>query len=391
VTPIDDRDPLGPSAGAGTLPEAQRLGADAPDTGVALWAIVFAGGIGSRFWPLSTPDRPKPLLALVSDRTLIEDTVGRLQPDIPPERVLILTSRDIAPAIRSVTAEVPEENVLVEPRPLGTAAALAWAAQELVQRAGPGAIACAVHADLAITFPDEFRRTVRRAAAYAAREQALVSIGIPATRAETGFGYVLPGAPLDLDVPLTAGGVAETRGYIEKPSEMEARQRIVDGALWHGGVLIGTAGIFLEQLAEHCVEVRDGLDPLRRGNLPGFVGMVRATSLERGLLERSARLLVVRGEFGWDDVGTWAALRRARELDDDGNGASGDVRFVDAESNVVHAGHGRVVLYGVNRMLVVTLDGLTFVTTLDRATDLNRLLDQLPGSMRIHPAGPPRA
>jgi mannose-1-phosphate guanylyltransferase len=232
---------------------------------------------------------------------------------------------------------------------------------------------------------------VRRAAAYAAREQALVSIGIPATRAETGFGYLLPGAPLDLDVPLTAGGVAETRGYIEKPSEMEARQRITEGALWHGGVLIGAAGIFLDQLAQHCVEVRDGLDPLQRGNLPGFVGMVRATSLERGLLERSDRLLVVRGEFGWDDLGTWAALRRARELDDDGNGASGDVRFVDAESNVVHAGHGRVVLYGVNRMLVVTLDGLTFVTTLDRATDLNRLLDQLPGSMRIHPAGPPRA
>ncbi|MFM8302240.1 MAG: sugar phosphate nucleotidyltransferase, partial [Gemmatimonadota bacterium] len=135
MTPIDDLDPLGPSAGAGTLPEEQRLATGAPDTGVALWAIVFAGGIGSRFWPLSTPDRPKPLLALVSDRTLIEDTVGRLQPDIPPERVLILTSRDIAPAIRSVTAEVPEENVLVEPRPLGTAAALAWAAQELVQRA----------------------------------------------------------------------------------------------------------------------------------------------------------------------------------------------------------------------------------------------------------------
>ena len=133
------------------------------------------------------------------------------------------------------------------------------------------------------------------------------------------------------------------------------------------------------------------LDPLRRGNLPGFVGMVRATSLERGLLERTDRLLVLPGEFGWDDVGTWAALRRARELDDDGNGASGDVRFVDAESNVVHAGHGRVVIYGVHRLLVVTLDGLTFVTTLERATDLNRLLDQLPGSMRIHPAGPPRA
>ena len=144
-----------PSTGSatGTLPAEQPLIAGEPETDVALWAVIFAGGIGSRFWPLSTPVRPKPLLALVSDQPLIEDAVGRLQPTIPPERVLILTSRDIAPAIRSVTKDVPEENVLVEPRPLGTAAALAWAAQELSRRAGPSAMLVAVHADLAVDFP----------------------------------------------------------------------------------------------------------------------------------------------------------------------------------------------------------------------------------------------
>lgn len=377
--------------GVGTLPEEQRAAVDEPETDVALWGVIFAGGIGSRFWPLSTPARPKPLLALVSEQTLIEDAVGRLQPTIPPERVLILTSRDIAPAIRSVTKEVPEENVLVEPRPLGTAAALAWAAQELVRRAGPSAICCAVHADLAIDYPEEFRRTLRRAAAYSARERSLVSVGIRPSRPETGFGYVMPGLALDIDTPLTRGGVAMTRGYVEKPSEAEAESRIEDGALWHGGILVGAAETILQELRTHTPEVRDALDALAAGNLPGFVGMVRATSLERGLLERTDRLLVLLGEFGWDDVGTWASLRRARELDDDGNGASGTVHFVDADCNVVHAGHGQVVMYGVSRMLVVTLDGLTFVTTLERAADINTLLDALPGSMRINPTGPPRA
>ena len=375
---------------AGTLPTEQPVFLGEPETDVALWAVIFAGGIGSRFWPLSTPERPKPLLALVSDRTLIEDAVGRLQPAIPPERVLILTSRDIAPAIRTVTKDVPEENVLVEPRPLGTAAALAWASQELVRRAGPSAMMCAVHADLAVDFPEEYRRTLRRAAAYAARERALVSIGIRPTRPETGFGYVMAGPPLDSDAPLARGGAATTLGYIEKPSMAEAEARIADGALWHGGVVVGAAGVFLQELRRHCTEVRDALDPLAAGNLPGFVGFVRATSLERGLLERTDRLLVLQGDFGWDDVGTWASLRRARELDDDGNGAFGDVTFVDADCNVVHSGHGSVVMYGVSRMLVVTLNGLTFVTTLDRASDLNRLLDALPGSMRIHPTGLPR-
>lgn len=377
----------GPESGtaAGTLPAEQMAAVDEPETDVALWAVIFAGGIGSRFWPLSTPARPKPLLALVSEQTLIEDAVGRLQPAIPPERVLILTSRDIAPAIRSVTTDVPEENVLVEPRPLGTAAALAWAAQELTRRAGPSAICCAIHADLAIDFPAEFRRTLRRAADYSARERALVSIGIRPSRPETGFGYVMPGLALDIDTPLERGGAAMTRGYVEKPSEAEAESRIEDGALWHGGILVGAAGTILQEMRTHTVEVRDALDALASGNLPAFVGMVRATSLERGLLERTDRLLVLLGEFGWDDVGTWASLRRARELDDDGNGASGHVHFVDADCNVVHAGHGQVVMYGVSRMLVVTLDGLTFVTTLDRAADINTLLDALPGSMRINP------
>ncbi len=380
----------GSGSAAGTLPQEHPLTAGEPETDVALWAVVFAGGIGSRFWPLSTPARPKPVLALVSEQTLIEDAVGRLQPAVPPERVLILTSRDIAPAIRAVTRDVPEANVLVEPRPLGTAAALAWAAQELQRRAGPSAMFCAVHADLAVDFPEEYRRTLRRAAAYAARERALVSIGIRPSRPETGFGYVMPGAALDADAPLHKGGAAVTRGYVEKPSEAEAESRIEDGALWHGGILVGDAQTVLAQLRQHTPEVRDALDPLANGNLPGFVGMVRATSLERGLLERTDRLLVMLGDFGWDDVGTWASLRRARELDDDGNGASGPVHFIDADCNVVHAERGTVVLYGVSKMLVVTLDGLTFVTTLDRASDLNPLLARLPGSMRINPAGPPR-
>ena len=388
----DDFSTGGPAEGTavGTLPTEQPVFASEPETDVALWAVIFAGGIGSRFWPLSTPARPKPLLALVSEQTLIEDAVGRLQPTVPPGRVLILTSRDIAPAIRSVTKDVPEENVLVEPRPLGTAAALAWAAQEISRRAGPSAIFVAVHADLAVDYPEAYRRTLRRAAAYAARENALVSIGVRPTRPETGFGYVLPGEPLDADVPLVKGGAAVTRGYVEKPSEAEAVSRIADGALWHGGIVVGAAGTFLHELRLHTTEVRDALDALAAGNLPGFVGMVRATSLERGLLERTDRLLVLLGDFGWDDVGTWASLRRARELDDNGNGAIGDVHFVDSDSNVVHSGHGTVVLYGVNKTLVVTLDGLTFVTTLDRSADMNRLLDSLPGSMRIHPTGLPR-
>ena len=380
--------------GAGTVSTASTVSPSvAPsrtmlrETDAALWAIIFAGGIGSRFWPLSTPTRPKPLLRLVSEQPLLVDTVQRLAPSIPPDRVLVLTSRDIAPAIRAALVTVPEMNILVEPRPLGTAAALAWGAQEVARRAGPHTLCCAMHADLAVGFPDEFRRVLRRAGAVAEREDALVAVGVRPSRVEPAFGYIRPGDPVDETHTLADGGVHEVAAFIEKPSEADAMLHISAGALWHAGILVGTATGFLTQLDEKTVELRDGFDALRSGNLPAFVGSIRSVDIERGLLERGPRLLVIPGDFEWDDVGTWASLRRARALDDDGNGVVGTAHFVDADSNVVHGESGVVVLYGVSKMLVVTLPGLTFVTPLDRAADLKPLLDALPGSMRINPTG----
>jgi mannose-1-phosphate guanylyltransferase len=372
---------------AGTLhaPELAPVGADI--TGLAMWAVVFAGGIGSRFWPLSTAERPKPLLALVTGNSLLEDTVGRLQPLIPPERVIVVTSRDIAPAIRDVVRELPEENILVEPRPLGTAAALAWGAQEVARRAGRETPVCAMHVDLAVAFPGAFRASLGRAAAVANRESALVALGVRPTRTEPSFGYIRVGSALDRDVPLSAGGACQVDGFVEKPAESAAAALAGTGALWHAGIVVGSAKTMLEKLERYTPEIAPGLGALAKGDLPAFARRIRSVSIERGLLERISRFLVLLADFGWDDVGTWASLRRARDLDDDGNGALGSVHFVDAESNVVHTESGPVVLFGVSRLLVVSLSGLTFITTLERASDLKPLLDSLPGSLRANPGG----
>src|SRR5579862_5301766 len=224
--------PSGGSAGAGTLAEPQVAPVDEQVTAQAMWAVVFAGGIGSRFWPLSTPERPKQLLALVTGRSLLEDTVGRLQPMIEPERVLVVTSRDIAPAIRTAIREIPEQNVLIEPRPLGTAAALAWGAQEVARRAGPMTPVCAMHADLAVAFPGAFRESLLRAATVAHRERSLVALGVRPTRSEPSFGYIQLGDALDADAPLADGGAYQVRGFVEKPPVERAAALAADGALW---------------------------------------------------------------------------------------------------------------------------------------------------------------
>jgi mannose-1-phosphate guanylyltransferase len=378
----------GNAGAAGTLPGEVAAPIDTTPVDDSLWAVVLAGGIGSRFWPLSSPERPKQLLALVSDRPLIAETLGRLQPLVPPDRVLVLTSRDIAPALHAAIPEVPQENMLVEPRPLGTAAALAWAALEIARRAGPDAIFCSVHADLAVAFPEAFRHVLRQAARVAARDDVLVTVGVRATRPESAFGYIMPGTPLNAGVPLSAGGACEALAYEEKPPRERAEQLVAAGALWNTGIFVWRARVVREALARHAHELAGGLSALEERDLGRFALSIRSVSIERGLLERSDRVVVVPGDFGWDDVGTWASLRRARELDDTGNGASGRVHFVDASSNVVHAEGSTVVLYGVTGMLVVTLPGLTFVTTLDKASDLKPLLDALPPDVRAR--GPHR-
>ena len=364
-----------------TLPSEEprlesELAADA-----SMWATVLAGGIGSRFWPLSSPERPKQLLRLIGDQPLIAETVARLSPLIPPERVLVLTSRDIAPAIHAAIPEVPEANMLVEPRPLGTAAALAWGAQEIIRRAGPETIFCCVHADLAVAFPEFFRHTVIRAARVAAREKGLVTVGVRATRPETGFGYMRPGNSLG-EGTAHEGTPCRVKSFIEKPGPVLAEVLVGDGAYWNAGIFVWRAQDVLDALGEYTSELAHGLQALRQQDFVRFAGMIQSVSIERGLLERCSNLILVPGDFGWDDVGTWASLRRARELDDEGNGAHGPVHFVESTGNVVHSEGVPVVLYGVSGMLVVSLNGLTFVTTLDRATELKPLLDELPDELR---------
>lgn len=365
----------------GALPAEQLEGEAALETGLSLWAVVFAGGIGSRFWPLSSPQRPKQLLALVGERPLIAETVARLAPTVPASQVLVVTSADIADALRAAVPDVPPDNFLVEPRPLGTAAALAWGAQEVGRRAGPRTTFVAMHADLAVAYPAALRQLLARAARVTAAGPAMVVLGTDPTRPETGFGYAVPGVPL---YPDEAGPDAPHRvsRFVEKPGPLLAEELIAHGALWHTGILVARAGAVLEVVAAHTPELQPGLAALEAGKFDRFAGMIQSVSLERGILERVPDLVVLPAACGWDDVGTWAALRRIRELDDEGNGVWGRAHLVDSSGSVVHAEGGTVVVYGMSSVLVVTRPGLTFVTSLDRAADLRPLLDQLPDDVR---------
>lgn len=355
------------------------------DTSTAMWAVIFAGGIGTRFWPLSTPKRPKQVLALVNERPLIADTIMRLSPLVPAERVLVVTSADIVDALHEAIPEVPRANMLIEPRPLGTAAALAWGAHEVSRRAGPDTVFCALHADLSVGFPDVLRDSLRRAASLAAADPVLVALGATPTRAETGFGYLQPGTPVDPLASRADGGALRVDHFVEKPGAALADVLIEKGALWNTGIFVWRARVVLDELATHTRELAAGLPKLAEGEMAAFAELVTSVSIDRGLLERSRELLVLPCACDWDDVGTWASLRRVRELDDTGNGIMGHVHCIDSSGNVIHAESCCVVAYGISGMIVVSIDGLTFVTTLEKANELGPLLNALPGSLRFNP------
>lgn len=337
------------------------------------WAVVLAGGVGSRFWPLSTPERPKQLLPLVDAAPLLRNTLDRLAPLVPPERTLVLTNAALVEPIGNLAPELPRENIIAEPRPAGTAAALAFAAGEIERRAGGDDVMICVHADWSVGVPEEFRRRLAEAADLAAKHRALVTVGVVPTRPDPGFGYIQPGDRVE-------GDARRVVRFVEKPTREVAERMVRDGYLWNSGIFVWRAGDFLDEIRAHTPEVAPAL--AAGTDIAAFFAAAKSISVDVGVLERSQRVLVLPGDFAWDDVGTWAALRRVRQRDVHGNAASGDVHVVEARENVVHAEGNTVVLYGVSDLVVITRDGLTVVTTIERAADLKALVEGLPREVR---------
>jgi mannose-1-phosphate guanylyltransferase len=339
------------------------------------WAVVLAGGVGSRFWPVSTPARPKQLLALATAEPMLADALARLAPLAPPERTLVLTNASLVGAITALAPSLPRENIIAEPRPAGTAAALAWAANEIARRGARDDVMISVHADWAIGDPEAFRAALRSAADVAESQHALVTVGVVPVRPDPGFGYIQPGEP--------AGDVARrVARFVEKPDRARAETMVRDGFLWNSGIFVWRAGDFLDEVARLTPEIAPHLAAHPDDLEQFFAAITSGISVDVGVMERSARVLVLPGDFGWDDVGTWAALRRVRTCDEHGNALNGIVHAVDAFDNVVYADGNAVVLYGVSDLVVVSRDGLTLVTTTDRASDLKQLIESLPPTLR---------
>jgi len=344
---------------------------------VSRWAVVLAGGVGSRFWPLSTPQRPKQLLPLVTGKPLLQDAIDRLAPIVDPARTLILTNASLVKSIRALLPQIPRENIIAEPQPAGTAAALTWAARTIEECDGKDATMISVHADWSIRDDAGFRDVLLRSEEVARKTHMLVTVGVVPTRPDPGFGYIEPANP-------TKKAASPVKRFVEKPDRDQAEKMVADGFLWNSGIFVWSVGDFLAQVKQHARELSKALSLGPRAEAKDFFRSVTTpVSVDVAVLERSNNVAVLAGDFGWDDIGTWASLGRVRDKDESGNVTSGTVHMLDCRDNVAHADSGSIVMYGVDNLVVVLHNGMTLVTTREKAADLKRLVDSLPAAEQV--------
>lgn len=344
-----------------------------------LWCVVMAGGAGTRFWPASTEAKPKQLLTLVGDRSLLQLSVDRARALVPAERVLVITNAALADACRAQLPELPDGNVIAEPVRRDTAAAVALAIVVVEARGGAGACVAILTADHLIAPVTTFAAAVRAAvAATQARPHAIVTFGVVPSYPATGYGY--------LEVDDAVGDDARpVRRFVEKPDLATATGYVQSGRfLWNSGMFVFAAAAMARALEAHLPGHLPALRPAvgARGQvddsaLVAAFAELKKISIDKGVMEQHDDVRCVPARFGWSDVGSFPALADHLPKDAHGNAFRGRPRVLDARGNVLWAEDAdeEIAVIGLSDVVVVRAGKRTLVVPRARAEDVKKLVE----------------
>jgi len=354
----------------------------------SIYALILAGGSGERFWPLSRRARPKQLLRLVSDKTLLEETLARLDGLIPRERILILINAEQERAVRKLLEDFPKENIVAEPAKRDTAAAIALGTGWVAVR-DHAAIMVVLPADHVIANREAFRDTLALAADAAEETSELVAIGIKPTWACPGFGYIEHGKPVNLRKRPDTELIHRVVRFREKPNPDLAESFLRRGNFrWNAGMFVWAVPTVLREFNRHAPELADFISQLRApGNFDNALGE-RYTGLPRisfdyAIMEKAERVLVVEAGFDWDDIGSWRAVANYFEKDKRGNAANRALTAVDSSNNIVfEEGGTTIALLGVRDLIVVRTQDALLVCHRHEAERIKELIGKLPPELQ---------
>ena len=344
-----------------------------------VYGVIMAGGKGTRLWPEGRQNKPKQLLALVDARTMIRVAVERLSPLIPPERQIIVTTAEYADMIADALPDFPRGNILAEPEGKDTAPCIGLAAVKIRERAREGIMVVAT-ADHVITDEEGFRRTLSAAIEAADREDIVATVGLRPTRPDTGLGYIRYSYRVRETNGVEVYRVAE---FVEKPDLEHAKAYLEDGRyLWNSGMFVMRASHALALFREHLPEHFALLDKIA-GSLgtPDEASVTRECyaaferiSIDYGIMEHAAEVLVLPGLFGWLDVGTWTALDLVRTHDANGNVIDGAYVGIDTEDTIVRSGDSLVATLGIKDLVIVNTPDALLVCTKEKAQEVRALV-----------------
>lgn len=343
------------------------------------YGVIMAGGGGTRFWPLSRKDLPKQFLNLTGTDILVNETIDRLAESVAKENIFVVTNATQAELMyQSTQGRLQKNHILAEPAARNTSACIGYAAMEIVKKYGDG-IMCIFPSDHYISESENFGIVIENAIKTAENTDQLVTIGIKPTYASTGYGYIRLCKQTDKMY-------SKVEEFVEKPDVKTAKSYLKTGNyLWNSGMFLWKASTILRHFQEllpdvyAClIEIGDAMNTMNEEEtIKRVYPTIPKISIDYGIMERSKDVLVVEGNFGWNDVGSWDALRALYDADENGNIIYGEQIHIDTKNCISYAKNKLIAALGVEDLIIVETDDAVLVCHKDKAQDVKKIVEGL--------------
>lgn len=344
-----------------------------------IFVVIMAGGVGSRFWPRSKERKPKQLIRIFGENTMIQDTVKRLNGLVKNENIFVITNKIQKIRVKEQLPHIPEENIIDEPFGKNTAACIGLASV-LIKKKNPEAVTIVLPADHLIKDDNKFRECLLGAAAFADKSKGLVTIGITPTRPETGYGYI------QFDDKETDKNIHKVLTFAEKPNLSTARSFIESGDfLWNSGIFIWRVDKILSEMKKYLPEHYEGMvriensidTPEYEKEFVNVYGQLKSISIDYGIMEKSDCVYLTKGDFYWNDVGNWEAVYEISEKNEDGNAIFGDVYSFNTFGSYIFSPKKFTATIGVANLIVIDTNESLLICHRDNAQDVRQVVDYL--------------